>query len=232
MTSEELTKTYPRLWHMAEDGSWPAIRENGLLSTSALLDLYGIEGAERHALESSRRPLSVSIGREGLPAAVIRDQMPMSDNALVKCLKDGLTPEEWYRILNDKVFFWLSRDRLDQLLNARAYRDHPQTILTVDTAGLVAAHADRILLSPINSGATIMKPQPRGLDTFRPIADYPFAEMKKKRGAAAAVVELVVGSGGVPDIAEYVLAVHRGLNGEYEELWRRDGTADDESLSL
>ena len=41
MTVDELLATYPRLWHMAMDGSWPSIEKRGLLSTSALLELYG-----------------------------------------------------------------------------------------------------------------------------------------------------------------------------------------------
>jgi hypothetical protein len=47
VTEEELVSIYPRLWHMAEDGSWPSIADNGLLSTSALLDLYGVSGKSR-----------------------------------------------------------------------------------------------------------------------------------------------------------------------------------------
>jgi hypothetical protein len=64
-------------------------------------------------------------------------------------------PEQWFETLNARVFFWLSRKRLRKLLNARAYRARPQTVLTLDTASLVDANRDRIRLSPINSGATI-----------------------------------------------------------------------------
>ena len=38
---------HPRLYHMAEAGSWPQIERGGLLSTSALLDRFGYEGEER-----------------------------------------------------------------------------------------------------------------------------------------------------------------------------------------
>ena len=49
MKEADLLEHYPRLWHMAEDGSFKSIRKNGLLSTTALLDLYGISGEEREA---------------------------------------------------------------------------------------------------------------------------------------------------------------------------------------
>ena len=43
----ELVGDCPTLYHMAEGGGWPAIRQHGLLSTSALLNLYGVEGPQR-----------------------------------------------------------------------------------------------------------------------------------------------------------------------------------------
>lgn len=60
MTPDEVIVTFPRLWHMAADGSWPSIRDRGLLSTSALLDLYEVTGDERVSLESRHRPESVA----------------------------------------------------------------------------------------------------------------------------------------------------------------------------
>src|SRR5262245_60128665 len=116
MDVRELIERYPRLYHMAEDGAWPSIERHGLLSTSALLDLYGVDGAERVTIESSHRPDSIEINRDGLGTAVVRDQKPMSDAGLARCLQDGLSPEEWYRILNNKSFFWLTERRLLILL--------------------------------------------------------------------------------------------------------------------
>ena len=223
MRESDLVEIYPRLWHMAEDGSWDSIRERGLLSVTALLDLYSINGPTRIALELTRRPQSVSISRLGLPDAVIRDQKPMSDAALKNCLLDGLEPEEWYEKLNKRTFFWLSRVRLRRLLGARAYRDRPQTVLTLDTASFVAAHRERIELSPINSGSTIWKPQPRGHKTFLPIESYPFDYWRIRRQLIDAVVELIV-LDSVPDVAKHVIAVHRVANSVPVELWRRLGS--------
>jgi hypothetical protein len=110
---------------------------------------------------------------------------------------------------------------------ARAYRHNPQVVPTLDTASLVEAHGPSVLLSPINSGATAYKPAARGQDTFKPIADYPFEAWKKKRGREDAIVELVV-NGGVPDVADHVLAVHRVVQKAATELWRRRGASSDE----
>ena len=227
MKEEVLIREYPRLWHMAEDGSWDSIRKHGLLSTSALLDLYGYNGNARHALESARRPESVLISADGLPHAVVRDQKPMTASALGKCLTDGVTPEKWFETLNARVFFWLSRKRLGDLLGARAYRSRPQTVLTLETASLVDANRDRIRLSPINSGATIYDPAPRGPDTFCTVSDFPFEERRKTRTLDNAVVELTV-LGGVPDITRHVISVHSIHGGKKIELWRRPGTVPDD----
>lgn len=222
LTPERLWTQFPFLWHMAERGSWTSIRKNGLLSANALVDRYMVDGAERDAILGQRRPENVTLARSGMPRAVIRDNKPMSDSALGKCLQDGLTPEEWYRLLNSRTFFWLSRTRLRGLLGARAYRDKQQTILTISTRSLVAAHSERIELSPINSGSTIFRPAPRGKDTFKSIADYDYDYWRRKRGAAGAVVELIV-LDRVSDIQDHVIAVHDASGATFTEVWRRKG---------
>jgi hypothetical protein len=208
---------------MAHEGSWPSIREYGLLSTSALLDLYRIEGGRRIELEERRRPHSVPIVGQGLPGAVIRDQKPIKDGWLAEKLEGGMTPAEFYRILNAHSFFWLSLKRVRRLVGARAYRAHRQTILTIDTGSLLGSHADRIKLSPINSGAVLFPSAPmRGAATFRPIGEYPFDE-RLRTHRSEPVVELLV-EYGVPDIVDHVLAVHQVRDQEPATLiWRRDG---------
>lgn len=205
---EELLSDCPRLYHMAECDSWPSISEHGLLSTSSLLDHYGIKGEARRRIEAAHRPESIPIAAEGLPGAVVRDQKPMSDNGLARCLEDGLTPEEWYRLLNEKVFFWLTEERLLRLLRARAYRQKEHDVLVLDSRSLTAAYRDRIWLSPMNSGNTKPFPHPRGTATFQRIDQYPYSFWSSRRRAGERVVELCV-EGGVPDIREHVLEVRR-----------------------
>jgi hypothetical protein len=136
----------------------------------------------------------------------------MTDADLLRCLR-GLTPEDWYHLLNERVFFWVSWDRLLRLLNARAYRNKLHDVLTADTAMLVNRYGSKITLSPINSGCTKPYPHPRGLDTFLPISEYPFEYWYQKRhGAEDAVVELAVRDG-IEELADIVLRV---------EIMRRD----------
>lgn len=217
----ELLTDCPILYHMAERGSWASIEQRGLLSTTALLDLYGVAGARRSALERARRPDTVELLAPGLPRAVLRDQKPMDDKGLTRALTGGLLPADWYSLLNSKVFFWLTRERLLRLLGAGPYRELEHDVLEVRSEPLVAQYRAKICFCPMNSGNTKPFPHPRGVDTFRRIENYPYAEWRAKRKAGERVVELAV-DGGVPNIRDFVSrAVVMCGNEERQVLLRR-----------
>jgi len=207
MNPIDINRHYPRLYHMAESGSWPSIQKYGLLSTSALLDLFEIKGKERFAIESQWRRKSVTIRNPVIGSAVIRDQKPLHEGALRKLL-DGMSTEEYYAMLNRMTFFWTYRERLERLLNARAYRNRSHCVLIVDARALLAEHQNAVWLSPINSGA-IFGSGRRGIGTFRRIGDYPFEEMKRKKGDNA-IVELAVDYA-VKDISRVVIRVEEWI---------------------
>jgi hypothetical protein len=193
---------------MAERHSWPSIGEYGLMSTSALLDRFRIVGEERLAIEARRRPKIIVIEKVGLGRAVVRDQFPMDDKGLSRCLLDGLSAGAWYQLLNRKVFFWLTRERLLRLLNAGTYRHEEHDVLELDTRSLVSAYREKIWLCPMNSGCTKPFPHARGMSTFQRIADYPYTQWRRKRRAGERVVELAVDYA-IPDIARFVTRVVR-----------------------
>jgi hypothetical protein len=216
-----LIEYYPYLYHMAEPDSWESIEGKGLLSTSALLDLFEINGKRRFAIESCHRPNSVAIEHPRHGRAVIRDQKPMRESALLKC-RDGVTPRQWYEFLNKRVFLWATLHRLESLLRARAYREKEHVVLKVDTAKLLSKYGESILLSPINSGSTIYRPVPRSIKMFRPPKSYPFEERKTKRGVPNAVAEVACDYA-IRDIRKYVLRVERRREGRVlDVIWESD----------
>ena len=204
---DELVGHYPYLYHMAEPDSWISIQEKGLLSTTALLDLFEVNGKDRFAIESCHRPKSVTIEHPKHGRAVIRDQKPMRERSLLKCLQ-GITPRKWYEFLNGKVFLWATLHRLESLLGARAYREKEHLILKVDTRKLLTKYASTVVLSPINSGSTIYRPSLRGMKTFQSLKRYPFEERRKMRGVANAVAEMAF-EYGIPDIRQFVVRVEK-----------------------
>lgn len=135
----------------------------------------------------------------------------MSDKKLAGCLRDGLTPQDWYRMLNRKVFFWLTEARLETLL--AAYSDRTQLVLEIDTAAMLRKHGNKVLLTPMNTGCTSPMAFPRGVDSFLPPHAYPFEENRRKKGGRAkAIVELTVDYA-VPDIADFTV---RATNREFK----------------
>ena len=192
-----LIAKYPRLFHLTALGAWEGILRHGLLSTSALLDLFELTGPRRAEVETMRRPDLVLLEHARLGAATVRDQKPLNDRKLAKCLTGGMTPTEWYALLNGRVFFWLDPRRVEVLRDARAYRGLRQTLITLDTKGLIELHRDQILLTGMNTGTTSRMAFPRGRETFHSISGYPFKEKRR-------VVELTVAYA-VPDIERLAL---------------------------
>jgi hypothetical protein len=217
---DELISLHPLLYHMAADGSWPSIARHGLLSTTALLDLFDVVDPLREAVEARRRFESVPLTHLVHGQAVVRDQKPMTDASVEAALRGtGLTPRDWYLFLNHRVFFWLTEERLLTMLTARPYRDKIHIVLLVNARGLVTDHLDEITLSPMNSGATRPFPHPRSLDTFKSLSEYPFADLRRRRSARNVIVELAV-EYSVPNISDYVVEVRRMRGSQIvERLW-------------
>ena len=73
ITLEKIAAIHPQLYHMAQYGSWPSIRDHGLLSTTALLDLFNIDGRERRTIEGERRRRTIEVIDGSGAVASIRD---------------------------------------------------------------------------------------------------------------------------------------------------------------
>lgn len=208
LTPEYIVSRWPQLFHMAEAGSWASIQRHGLLSTSALLDLFEVKGDLRDRLESARRPNSVPIHHPEHGTAWIRDNKPINETVLRRTLV-GMTEREFYRMLNGRVFLWLSQQRLARLRSAPPYRTRAHDILVVSTERLMSVYADRVELSPLNSGAVHPAANyPRGLGTFSGIADYAWAQ-RRAVSPAEPIVELTVPYA-IPDIVDHVVDVIEG----------------------
>src|SRR6202022_137839 len=106
--------------------------------------------------------------------------------------------------LNKHVFFWLTKSRLQTLLSARAYRNMPHLVLTVETLPFVKRYQNQIVLSPMNSGNTQPFAHSRSPAIFHKMATYPFKE-RAKYGDHFQVVELAVDGGA--DIQKMIRSV-------------------------
>ena len=219
MVPGDLSENYPVLYHIAWGGSWPSIRANGLLSSKALLRLYGKNDNEISELTQSRRPHWVEIQCPGRPSAVLRDQKPLTDAGLRRALGGSAEPWQWYDLINSMVFFWPTMKRLETMISASAYEKVDHDVLVIDTKKLVDLAGPNIRLSRMNSGCTKPFAHSRDMDLFKRIEDYPFEFRRRYCGKPKAVAEICV-LHRVERIVEAVLEVRSGSAKEILALFR------------
>jgi hypothetical protein len=129
----------------------------------------------------------------------------MPPGVLADSLLNGVTSQQWYETINDKVFFWAEEERLIGLLGAKLYRDIEHDVLTLDTASFATAHQDAIWLCHMNSGSVVPWKTKRDLTIFKRIPDYPVTATGRPQKE---VVEIVVDDK-VLDVADHVIEVRR-----------------------
>jgi hypothetical protein len=130
------------LFHLAEASNQRSIERLGLLSASDLIEHADLPPAwhEKHRPHRLTLPTGV----------VLRDQKPMPPAALKRCLRD-MTPEEWYRLLNSKIFLWIDLERLNRQRNACGR--FTQILYVVNANRLSERYTSSVALTPINSAA-------------------------------------------------------------------------------
>lgn len=210
------------LYHMSEKNQWPNIKELGLWSTSALLDICGVTGTKRSKIESQLRRTKVPIEHPNYGVLVIRDQFPMLDWPKQGIYLDELLyvpREDWLKFLNSKVFFWVSRYELIKMLCAYKYSGKSQWIITVNTRTLLQQYVDKAYVSDQNSGS-LYSGRKRGPSTFVPLAKSPIKSN---------IIELAIDYG-IPNISDFVISVHEWIGKkvndervyrEVKQIWAR-----------
>jgi hypothetical protein len=197
----------PFVYHLAEAENWASIQRHGLFSARVLLERAGIDAAIRAAVVQRHRPQRIILPN-GL---VIRDQKPMPPAALERCLVE-LSAAEWYALMNSNIFFWFDIDRLNRQRGACG--GSAQVVLKIAADRLLARHAARSALTPINTGNARRKPALRGTATFVPYkvwAETGWLSEARALGTRPRVrshrpVELAVAYS-VPDIMDFAVSV-------------------------
>lgn len=162
---------------------------------------------DRGTLLSRPRPVPVELTHPRHGRAVIFDNRPLRLPILQRCLDCSV--EEFCRELNARVFFWATERRLENHLRARGHRGRRRDVITVSTRRLLEECGPAVTLCAFNSGSTLYPNAPRrGPASFRPVADYPYDEERRRRGRSNALAEVCV-SGQVARIDDVVERVVR-----------------------
>jgi hypothetical protein len=206
MTPEDLAARHPVLFHLAEEAGLPSIERYGLVPSEELVRLFEIEEPRARRLLAERRPTRVELRHPVHGLAILNDNRPISDAMLMNCLDNDLRPSDWMRMLNARVFFWPSAKKLAGLADALLNLGRRKVVLKIDTLSLAQAYADRMELSPFNSGSATRKPARRGLDTYTPLQALSYRDWQRKRGGTDTLTEVTV-VGSIPDLARHLKSV-------------------------
>jgi hypothetical protein len=179
-------RNHPKLvYHLAEAQNLPSILEHGLMSTERLLDLTDFEHDHKALFMRMHRPRALQ-----LPTGVsIRDQRPMPPSELAGTLDGGMTPGDWYALLNRFVFFWPNREQVNQHLRASGGRG--KVILTFDAKALFGHFSEQAFVAPINTGNAYSKTARRGPNTLVPYTRW-LAEGWPDRRSSHPAVEILI----------------------------------------
>ncbi len=202
MTPTDLVGRYPRLFHLADAGAWPAVLDHGLLPAQELVRRAGLPHEQAEAMLAGHRLKQVPLQVPGLGPAVLRDQKPLHRGKLASALTDGMSVEDWLRLLNLMVFFFPDDQGLLKL--HAVYREQPALVLTLSTHSVLHQYGSLVRISNINSGAVLYKPAPRGRQTFLPVS----------RADGRRLVKEITVLGPVTDLPRHLLTA---------ELWTPDG---------
>jgi len=170
---ELLSQKRPFLYHLTSKSNLRSITSSRtLLSTSVLLEQADDHGVNSYLRSRRKDHLPIEIGGRKI---LIRDQRPLSEKALPKCLEGGLTPEDYYELLNNRVFLWATLTRLCR--HHDRYRSEDPVLMRFPTTEILRLNPN-VEFSRLNSGATRansylggIAPR-RGRETFKLAEDY------------------------------------------------------------
>lgn len=173
MNIQEFTKKRPELYHLTAQENLDLIRKHKkIYSTNKIIDLSGNNNLLKW--KRTRRPGHVKMNING-DIFSIRDQKPISEIALKKCLTDNWECADFYEYLNDRVFTWPTLDRLYRHYDR--YKSENPVIIVLNTEEVFSLNTNP-LFSRLNTGATRAnsylggKAPERGPNTFLSVKDY------------------------------------------------------------
>jgi hypothetical protein len=173
MNIQEFIEKRPELYHLTAQSNFPIIKKyKRLYSTNKIIDLSGDK--ELIKIKRERRPshLLVKLGEDSFS---LRDQRPISEKALKKCLTDNWECADFYEHLNDRVFTWPTLNRLYRHYDR--YKGENPAILILNTEEVFNLNLQP-LFARLNTGATRAnshlggKAPERGPNTFLSAEDY------------------------------------------------------------
>jgi hypothetical protein len=210
MYTSDLAAVAPQLFHLTAGDAWESIQEHGLRSATWLVRARALDEERATALLTAPREAIEVIGDPADPLghATLRDQKPLTLSKLER-LVEGITPENYIRLINDRVYFYMKAADVERIRGVRDAEGAPQLLLTLDSRRLLADYQGSVRVAKINTGATIGMQGRRGPRTWLAIDKFP--------GRATEVKEFTV-LDGISDVTPYLVSAELWNAGEKIEV--------------
>ena len=170
VTPEQFLTRCPSLWHVAPSGAWATIKERGLMTAAQLIDAADLDEEQRSELHEMPRRHAVPL-RVNDADVVLRDQGPLFKADLASLLEPEMTPADWVRLLNRRVYLFTTKAAMQKVLDKYVASDGAQEVISFSPRRLLDAVQFRIELAAQNSGAIARRSDPyKGRDAFLSIS--------------------------------------------------------------
>jgi hypothetical protein len=175
MDLQSFVQKRPYLYHLTFRENLPHILQGKTIySTNELLLLSKVANPENISRVKRNGHTALMVDGQN---RLIRDQKPISEKALAKCLTGGWSCADYYEFLNERVFTWPTLERLER--HYGTYKEEKPVIVRLCTAVIIERNP-HVKFCRLNSGATRANsylggiPPFRGADTFQCADDYDF----------------------------------------------------------
>ncbi|MFT4155199.1 DUF7002 family protein [Parafilimonas sp.] len=176
MDIEKFIEKRPYLYHLTSNSNAKLIiAEKRLYSANELIKMS--KDKQHLPVQRKKRTNHYPLFINGNTYS-LRDQKPISEKALTKCLTDGWEVGDFLYHLNERVFMWPTLDRLWRHFNR--YKEEKPIIFQFPTKDILNLNP-HFLFCRLNSGATRAnsylggKPPTRGKQTFLPADQFLYA---------------------------------------------------------
>lgn len=140
---------FPYLYHLTcAENARNIINDLKLYSANSLIDMSS--DAQAIEFKSHKRLTHKEITINGRKI-FLRDQRPISEVALAKCLTDNWTIPRYLKFLNERVFMWPTINRLER--HFKRYAHEKPVIFRFSTKEMIEENS-HVKFCRLNSGAT------------------------------------------------------------------------------
>jgi len=148
MELDNFIRQRPYLYHLTNvQNAENIISERRIYSANKIIELSG----DSYDNINRRRRIEHTEIKVGEQSYFLRDQRPISEKALAKCLTGGWQVSDFLYHLNDRVFMWPTLDRLWRHFNR--YEHENPVILRFHTREIIDSNP-HVKFCRLNSGAT------------------------------------------------------------------------------